>query len=177
MSNQISKASELVNQWFNYTGIDKNERNLPNIWKEIVESIYNNGPQLASHSRVMDLKNNCLIIEVDHSGWIQLLQMNKAYILKGLKMKSPKLNICNLSFKLSKLSFEKENFRKNEEIKPSRAELLAELEKKLAPLEEQRKYYEELEAKQNANKKIEKKPLDPKLAEIFERMKKNIQDS
>ncbi len=177
MSNQISRASELVDQWFNYTGINKGERNLVNVWKEIVESIYNSGPQLAAHSRVMDLKNGCLVVEVDHSGWIQLLQMNKAYILKGLKMKSPSLNVSNLSFKLSRMSFEQEKYRQDDEARPSRAQLLAELDRKLAPLEEQRRHYEELEARENNGRQPERKPLDPKLAEIFERMKKNIQDS
>ena len=55
---------------------------------------------MASHSRVVDLKNNMLLVEADHPGWINLIQFHKSYILKGLQMKFPDLKIKSLAFKL-----------------------------------------------------------------------------
>lgn len=76
-------------------------------WKEIVGTISTNpaeknktGMLLAAHSNVVDLKNDILLVETDHPGYIQLMQNYKTYILHGLKMKYPQLNVKNLCFKL-----------------------------------------------------------------------------
>lgn len=79
-------------------------------WYDTVSSIrsFNNddtqkvqlGTQLADHSTVIDLKNGVLIVETDHPGRLQLLQMHKRYILEGLRRKVPDLEIKNISYKI-----------------------------------------------------------------------------
>ena len=56
---------------------------------------------MAAHSKVSDLKNGILLIEVDHSGWIQMIKTYQKYIMNGLKNKIPELKINALAFKLS----------------------------------------------------------------------------
>ncbi len=70
-------------------------------WRRTVESIRPNGKNISAHSRVIDLKNNILLIEADHPGWIQLLQMHQKYVMTGLKRLVPDLNIQSLAFRLS----------------------------------------------------------------------------
>lgn len=70
------------------------------IWEDTIQKIYNYGPKLAGHTKVVDLKNGILLIETDHPGWNQILQNYKDFILKGLKMKIKDLEINSLAFKV-----------------------------------------------------------------------------
>lgn len=77
------------------------------IWKSILYSIKsvvnpNGGSNMFFHSKVVDIRDTTLILEVDHSGFIQLFETHKKYILKGLEMKVPQLKIKNISYKLDK---------------------------------------------------------------------------
>ncbi|MBP3415765.1 MAG: hypothetical protein J6K76_00170 [Spirochaetaceae bacterium] len=77
------------------------------IWRSILYSIKsvvnpNSGSNMFFHSRVIDIKDTTLVLEVDHSGFIQLFETHKKYILRGLEMKVPQLNIKNISYKLDK---------------------------------------------------------------------------
>ena len=81
---------------------------ISSLWTQIVESIRSNsingeniGKNMASHSRVIDLKNGILLVEADHPGWIQMLGNYKKYILKGFQMKIPELKIETLAFRLA----------------------------------------------------------------------------
>ena len=69
-------------------------------WRRTVESIRPNGANLAAHSSIIDLKNGILLIEADHPGWIQLLQLRQKYILTGLRRLVPDLSIQSLAFRL-----------------------------------------------------------------------------
>jgi hypothetical protein len=106
--NEFQTTSEILNRIF--SNIDRNQLEQSNSvvrgWESIISKIYDYGPKLASHSRVIDLKNENLLIEVDHSGWIQILQLNKKFILQGLHNLYPELTIRNLSFKLKGQTFE-----------------------------------------------------------------------
>ncbi|MCR5698092.1 MAG: DUF721 domain-containing protein [Treponemataceae bacterium] len=93
-------------------------------WKEIVETISTNpaeknrtGILLAAHSKVVDLKNDILLVETDHPGYIQLMQNYKTYILRGLKMKYPQLNVKNICFKLKNTDVKIPDYQ--EEIRPA----------------------------------------------------------
>ena len=100
MNNDYNDIKELVNKLFE----NINDKNKPvqmlNVWKQVVSSIDGNGPQIADHSRLVDFKNGVLLVETDHSGWTQLLQLNSKYILKGLKMRFPQLEIKSLHYRL-----------------------------------------------------------------------------
>jgi predicted nucleic acid-binding Zn ribbon protein len=59
------------------------------------------GQRLADHSRILDVKNGVLIIETDHPGWTQLLQIHRAYIITGLQRLVPAEGIRALAFRLA----------------------------------------------------------------------------
>ncbi len=59
------------------------------------------GLDAAAHSHVKDIEGNCLLIEVDHPGWIQILQMKKKGILAGINKKYPELSIKEMKILLS----------------------------------------------------------------------------
>ena len=82
----------------------KSVMNVLNGWKSTVGSIKstsnkNLGEYLVAHTKVIDLKNGILLVETDHPGYIQILQMYKDYILRGLKQKYPELEINCLTIK------------------------------------------------------------------------------
>ena len=56
------------------------------------------GEDMISHSTVKDLNNGILLIEADHPGWIQLLQLRKKKILKNVRHHYPELDIIDVRF-------------------------------------------------------------------------------
>lgn len=75
-------------------------------WRKILLSIKsstnpNEGANLAAHSRIVDFKNGVLLIEADHPGWIELLQLRKHYILKGLSFYAKSMQVETLAFRLA----------------------------------------------------------------------------
>lgn len=101
--NDILHASQMITQVFKHISPQdmENGNRLLNSWRQTVESISRNGAKLAAHSHVVDLKNGILLVEADHSGWIQLLQLHQNYILTGLRRKNPALTIASLAFRLA----------------------------------------------------------------------------
>ena len=110
MHDDISSINQVISRVFDNIHPDEIEKavTLSDEWKKILSRIHSadpsknshEGENMASHSRVVDLKNNMLLVEADHPGWINLIQFHKAYILKGLQMKFPDLKIKSLAFKL-----------------------------------------------------------------------------
>ena len=112
MSEPYRKVEEIISNIFENISTDKMNDNLNMIssWKSVLMSINsrtnkNIGDLLVSHTKVIDLKNGVLLIETDHPGYIQTLQMYNSYILKGLKQKVPELEIKALSFRLKGTNF------------------------------------------------------------------------
>ena len=83
------------------------------VWKNVVSKIhsYKNesensekripiGLRLAGNTRVVDLRNGVLLVETDHPGWIQYLNLYKKFIIKGIKMALPDLRISSLAFRV-----------------------------------------------------------------------------
>jgi hypothetical protein len=113
-SNEYNSAADLINSV--YASIDTSKINdtnkFINSWENIISGIKPDGLKLAAHSKIIDLKNNVLLVETDHPGWTQLLQMRRKYILNGLKIKFPELKIHTIAFKLKSDHFEmRENLR------------------------------------------------------------------
>ena len=100
MNNDYNDVKELVNRVFENIDNKNKPVQMINVWRQVVSSINGNGSQIADHSRLVDYKNGVLLVETDHSGWTQLLQLNSKYILKGLKMKFPQLEIKSLHYRL-----------------------------------------------------------------------------
>ena len=58
------------------------------------------GPDVAAHSKVEDIRAGVVIVEVDHPGWIQMIQMKKNPILKKIQQLYPELGIKDLRLHL-----------------------------------------------------------------------------
>ncbi|MGL4983051.1 MAG: DUF721 domain-containing protein [Treponemataceae bacterium] len=102
--NEYKKASDIIDSIFsNFDKAKMNQSNdLSNLWNDILNKISIEGNKLADHTRLIDLQNNILIVEVDHAGWIQLLQFYRKFILKELNKNVPSLKIKTISFKINK---------------------------------------------------------------------------
>ena len=64
-------------------------------WSDIV------GESLAEHSRIYEIANRNLFVEVDHPGWMQLLFMKKPQILRAVKRKYPAMDIKDIKVKVN----------------------------------------------------------------------------
>jgi predicted nucleic acid-binding Zn ribbon protein len=63
-------------------------------WSEVV------GEKTASKSRPTKFQGESLIVEVDHSAWVQELNMLKPKILKKISQNYPKSGVKNIRFVL-----------------------------------------------------------------------------
>lgn len=99
----IMRASEMISRVFkNISSEDmQNSTHLSDSWRRTVETISRTGAKLAAHSHIVDLKNGILLVEADHSGWIQMLQLHQKYILTGLRRLNKNLRIDSLAFRLA----------------------------------------------------------------------------
>jgi hypothetical protein len=59
------------------------------------------GPRLAAHSRVADVDKGLLVVEAEHPGWIQLLQMRQSNILEDAARRYPELGLRGIVFRLA----------------------------------------------------------------------------
>ncbi|MGN0739074.1 MAG: DciA family protein [Treponema sp.] len=103
MSEQnVVSASEMINRVFSNIDVSQIEKgnSLANAWKETVGKIYKYGEKLVCHSQIVDLKNGILLVETDHPGWNQILQNNKNFILKGLRLNAKDVEIKSLAFRV-----------------------------------------------------------------------------
>ncbi|MCI1208768.1 MAG: DUF721 domain-containing protein [Treponema sp.] len=98
----IMSAADMISATFSFIENSKVEKSnkIFSVWKKTIGSVRSCGNKLLSHSRLVDLKNGILLIETDHPGWIQLMQLNKKYIINGLKKGIPELTINTLAFRL-----------------------------------------------------------------------------
>lgn len=58
------------------------------------------GEKLAAHSEIISIKNNIMLIETDHTGWMQQILWEKKNILKKLKKNAPELQIKNIEIRV-----------------------------------------------------------------------------
>ncbi|MCX7025239.1 MAG: DUF721 domain-containing protein [Spirochaetes bacterium] len=59
------------------------------------------GEREGAHSHVVDARNGILVVEVEHPGWIQLLQMKQSAILDKLARRFPDLGLKAIAFRLA----------------------------------------------------------------------------
>ncbi|MBQ0052649.1 MAG: DUF721 domain-containing protein [Treponema sp.] len=175
--NNVVKASFMIDAAF--AGIERRKAEESNsilkYWREVVESIKSNarngenlGKNLASHSRVIDLKNGILLVEADHPAWIQTLKIYQKYIITGLCRKVNGIEISSLAFRLRGTNFELQAARNEENSK----KLQENLQKKL---NEEQQIYENLKAQQSEDAESEKpKEMPANLREILDRLKNDM---
>lgn len=147
MKNEVISCSDMIQAAYNNiekSAFEKNNK-FSSSWKKILTSIrtYNSdsnvGQNLFDNSNVVEIKNNILLIEANHPGWIQMFQLHKNYILKGLKMYVPELNINSLAFRLKGSNARLSNVNYDSELKNESRKLNRNIEKE----EEIIKKYEE----------------------------------
>lgn len=92
----MKKAGDLLNSFFdgNVLKQAKGYSEFFGGWRNIV------GDQIGAHSRVLELEQNVLVVEADHPGWIQLLQLKQADILRNVQAKYPDFHITAISIRL-----------------------------------------------------------------------------
>ena len=112
MQAEMIDATELVSRVIE--GMDSgalaNGNKILSSWRAIIESIKPNarttknaanfGRNLASHSKIIDFKNGILLVEADHSSWLQMLQLHQKYILGSIQRRFPDLKVSTLAFRL-----------------------------------------------------------------------------
>ena len=93
---RIKAAREVLSAFFDEEKLRRGGRYAEffSSWKSLV------GEQLAAHSHVSDVKNGVLIVEAEHPGWIQLLQLRQSAILRGLEARFPELGLRSIAFRL-----------------------------------------------------------------------------
>ncbi|GHV85594.1 hypothetical protein AGMMS50230_12020 [Spirochaetia bacterium] len=70
------------------------------VWSSLLESC--SLSQGFSHSRIVELERTVLLIEADHPGWVQLLQMKQNRLLEVIQRRFPELALTGISFRLSR---------------------------------------------------------------------------
>jgi hypothetical protein len=60
------------------------------------------GDTLAAHSWIRELERSVVLVEADHPGWIQMLQIKEKDLLDALRRRFPDQRIAGISFRLSK---------------------------------------------------------------------------
>lgn len=63
-------------------------------WKRVA------GDALAAHARLIDVQNGILLVEVDHPGWLQMLQLRKASLLDAARRVAPLASIEGIRVRL-----------------------------------------------------------------------------
>jgi hypothetical protein len=93
----VHRAGELLKEFLRRQGVSGNEpsASLFGGWARFVQ------PPLLDHSRPVDLKNGVLWVEVDHPGWMQLLHLQQARILRQVRQQYPQLQVRGLSCRVN----------------------------------------------------------------------------
>lgn len=173
MNEKIVSAADMMMQAANFGTSSANE--IFTVWKKVVSGVHSFkhesedsdkrmplGERLAGNTRVVDLKNGVLLVETDHSGWIQYLRMYQKFILNGLRMNLPELKITNLAFRVAgeKVSLS-ESY--DQQLKKSREEMA----KKFEEEEKQLKKFEDKKEKPSSE-------LPPELLAKFDSIRQSM---
>jgi hypothetical protein len=94
---RIKDVSSLLSTFFDADKLRRGERysDFYSSWPRIV------GTRLAAHSHVADVDKGLLVVEAEHPGWIQLLQVRQSSILGEVSKCFPELGLKGIVFRLS----------------------------------------------------------------------------
>lgn len=169
----IMGSEEFVSKLMNVIDANKFKTNdkLYNTWRKVVGSVKNYGERLTAHSQPVDIKNGSLLVESDHNAWIQILQLNSGYILRGLKMYAPELKITSLVFKLEGSPGQLFDTYENSLEKSRAAMEKTNEENEKATME----FYEKLGKSQDSvQKEAEPVKIEGELAEKLEKLRQSM---
>jgi hypothetical protein len=95
-ASRIRKAGELVERLMGSKAADEAQG-----WARFFSSWNSSvGERLAAHSKPVDVRNGIVLVEAEHPGWIQLLQLKQEGLLAQLKKAFPELGIRGIAFRL-----------------------------------------------------------------------------
>jgi len=112
VQNDVKKLSELILNYLDKVGLFEQSKVLEvySSWASIV------GEKQAAHSKLIDIKHQTAIIEVDHPGWSQQILLNKRHIIRNFQKKYSQLGVKDISvivLSYHKLSYHFENTEKS----------------------------------------------------------------
>ena len=119
VQNDVKKLSELIMNYLDKVGLFEQSKVLEvySSWASIV------GEKQAAHSKLIDIKHQTAVIEVDHPGWSQQILLNKKYILRNFQKRYPQLEIKNISVIVSshyEISHQFGNIENNDRTVPDK---------------------------------------------------------
>ncbi len=173
----VVSISQLINRTFANISLDDINRANKSLdtWKKVLLKISSNrnpneGQNLADHSKVVDFKNGTLLVEADHPGWIELLQLHKKFILTGLRMRNEFSDIQNIVFRLAGKKADIYDFdaskKSDEEV---RSMIAQNIRKEESSLKRLNLHFEE--------KKVQKKELPADFLKLMDDFKNDIEKS
>jgi hypothetical protein len=124
------------------------------------------GERLAAHSRVVDLDKGILVVEAEHPGWIQLLQMRQTQTLDALAKRFPDLALRGIAFRLS-------GSDERSPRKPSGSDAAAAAPEEPGQLEEGRP--DEAASEGAVEESLREQDKDPEFLAALSSLKKTIQ--
>lgn len=97
MDKKVRSAAEIISRLFDSLERENFEQadRFIHSWKTIV------GERIAAHSKVLDVNRGSIIVEVDHPGWSQQLQMIRKKALHELAAQFPELGITAMIIRVS----------------------------------------------------------------------------
>jgi predicted nucleic acid-binding Zn ribbon protein len=104
----MRKAGDILTSMFqfdpNFFAKAKTYHDLFSSWTAMTEET--GIPSASAHSRIEEFDKSVLLIEADHPGWIQVLQIKQSELLDAARRRFPNLGIQGISFHLSREPFE-----------------------------------------------------------------------
>lgn len=96
---RIKDAASLLSGFFDEEKLRRGSRyaELFRLWDSLV------GERLAAHSKIVDVDKGILIVEAEHPGWIQLLQLRQAELLGAVAARYPELGLRGVLFRLGRM--------------------------------------------------------------------------
>lgn len=90
----MKKAGDLLNLYFDEIQKSEAEQysHFQNSWEKIA------GTKIGTNSKIKDVIDGKLIIEIDHPGLKQLIMLKEKYIIRSIKKEFPELNILKIKF-------------------------------------------------------------------------------
>ena len=159
----MDKAGDILKEFFSFYNLEGGEKyaSLLSSWRKIA------GDDIASHSRVADLRGGALIVEVDHPGWMQLLQIKHDEILGKLSTTYPGLGIRMVQGRLVK---------EGQFSPPSGRAGSTKTERKPSPEEVAPREAGESPGRESGEEASLRKIRSPELREAFFRLRKTLKE-
>lgn len=86
----MERLGETLRRWLSESGEAADAAALFQGWKDVV------GPELAAHTRPVEVERGRLIVAADHPGWVQLLRAREPAIVRRLGRSHASLGIARI---------------------------------------------------------------------------------